>query len=49
MTLEHLHGKKCPLRLKKVPQDGDLLPGVLFTKSSGMEKPSLMVALKQLM
>ena len=49
MTLEHLHGKKCPLRLKKAPQDGDLLPGVIFTKSPGLEKASLMVAVKQLM
>ena len=41
VILEHLCGKKCPLRLKKVPQGGDLLPGVMLTHSPGMEKIQL--------
>ena len=49
VILEHLCGKKCPLRLKKVTQGGVLLPGVMLTNSPGMEKASPMVALKQLM
>lgn len=49
MILEQLRGKKCPLRLKKVPWGGDLLPGVILTYSPGMQKASPMGAFKQLM